>query len=64
MRAWMRTNQARRIVIILEVTIAVGGIGAKVLYDRVVHGNDAKMHVKETSRGLREQKGSQQRSTS
>jgi len=38
----MRINQAKRILVILCVTIAVGGLGAKVLYDSVVHGNDAK----------------------
>jgi hypothetical protein len=38
----MRTNQAKRILVILCVTIAVGGLGAKVLYDSVMHGNDAK----------------------
>ena len=38
----MRSDQARRIVIILAVTIAVGGIGARALYNRVVHENDAK----------------------
>ena len=37
----MRTNQAKRILIILAVTIAAGGLGAVALYHRVVHGNDA-----------------------
>ena len=33
--------QAKGIVVILAVTIAVGGIAARVLYNRVLHGNDA-----------------------
>jgi hypothetical protein len=37
----MRINQVKGIFIILAVTIAVGGIAARVLYNRVVHGNDA-----------------------
>jgi hypothetical protein len=37
----MRTNQAKRILVIICVTIAVGGLGAKIIYDRVVHANDA-----------------------
>ena len=37
----MRTDQVRRIVIILAMTITVGGLGAAALYHRVVHGNDA-----------------------
>lgn len=37
----MRSNQAKRILIVLAMTIAVGGIAASVLYNRVVHGNDA-----------------------
>jgi hypothetical protein len=42
MKTWLRTSQARRIAAIVAVTIAVGGLGAKIVYDRVVHGNDAK----------------------
>jgi hypothetical protein len=42
MKTWMQTNQAKRIAIILAVTIAVGGLGAKIINDRVVHGDDAK----------------------
>jgi hypothetical protein len=38
----MRTDLVKRITIIFAVTIAVGGIGAKVLYDKIVHGNDAR----------------------
>jgi hypothetical protein len=38
----MRTNEAKRIAVILSVTIAVGGLGAKIIYDKIVHGNDAK----------------------
>jgi len=41
MKTGMRSNQAKGIIIILAVTIAVGGITARVLYNRVVHGNDA-----------------------
>ena len=41
MKTWMRSNQAKRIAVILAVTIAVGGLGAAALYHRVVHGNDA-----------------------
>jgi hypothetical protein len=42
MKTWMQTNQAKRIAIILGVTIAVGALGAKIFYDMVVHANDAK----------------------
>jgi hypothetical protein len=37
---WMRNNRARGILIVLAVTIAVGGIAARVLYNRVLHGDD------------------------
>jgi hypothetical protein len=37
----MRTNQAKAIFIILAVTIAAGAIAARVLYNRVLHGDDA-----------------------
>ena len=37
----MRSNQVKRIAVILAVAIAVGGLGAAALYHRVVHGNDA-----------------------
>jgi hypothetical protein len=41
MKPGKETNQAKGILIILAVTLAVGGIAAKVFYNRVVHGNDA-----------------------
>jgi hypothetical protein len=37
----MGSEQAKRIAVILAVTIAVGGAGALALYHRVAHGNDA-----------------------
>jgi hypothetical protein len=41
MKPVKRTNQAKGIVVILAVTLVVGGIAARVFYNRVVHGNDA-----------------------
>jgi hypothetical protein len=38
----MRTIELKRIAVILGVTIAVGGLSAKIAYDRIVHGNDAR----------------------
>jgi hypothetical protein len=35
-------TKLKRIAVIMIVTVVIGGIGAKVLYNRVVHGNDAR----------------------
>ena len=40
--AEMQTDRTKRIAVILGVTIVVGALGARIIYDRVVHGNDAK----------------------
>jgi hypothetical protein len=42
MRTWMRANQAKRVTTILSVTIAVGWLGSKVIYDRIVHATEAR----------------------
>jgi hypothetical protein len=36
MKTWMRTDRARRIVIILAVTIVLGWLGTRVIHNRIV----------------------------